>query len=75
MASTLGQARGSWLGLCSVGSREMVGRDGASPLGVGNGGGIKEKREERVLAGRWPRAPPLSRVQLGNDKEKIFAKI
>jgi hypothetical protein len=57
-----------------VGSRETVGRDGASPLGVGYGGGVEENREERVLAERWPRAPPPPCVQLGNDKGKSLPR-
>jgi hypothetical protein len=34
-----------------VGSREVVGRDGACPLGFGSGGGVEGNREERALAG------------------------
>jgi hypothetical protein len=59
---------------CEVGASEGVCRDGIHPLGVGVGvGGRKQKGRERVLAGQQPRAPPLPRVQLKNNK-KFFPR-
>jgi hypothetical protein len=47
-----GRRRGSSAGLCGVGSREVVSRDGDRPLGVGVGGSDRaEGREGGVLAG------------------------
>jgi hypothetical protein len=36
--------RGIASGLCGMGSRETVGRNDTSPLGVGHGGGIEQNR-------------------------------
>jgi hypothetical protein len=33
---------------------------------------VEAKERERVLAGQQPRAPPLPRVQLKNDKQFFF---
>jgi hypothetical protein len=48
----LGERGVAGLRRCGVGSCEGVGRNSASPLGIGNGGGgRREGRGERVLAG------------------------
>jgi hypothetical protein len=59
---------------CEVGASEGVRRDGVHPLGVGDSVGGRSKGEGGVLAGWQPRAPPLPRVQLKNDKQKFFPR-
>jgi hypothetical protein len=58
-----------------VGSREKVDRDGASPLGVGSGGGVEGNREERALAGVSALGFSSSSSPIGYDKKINLAKI
>jgi hypothetical protein len=57
-----------------MGSRKKVDRDGASPLGVGSGGGVEGNREERAWQSDALGLLLLPRVQLGNDKGWICVK-